>query len=117
MKERNNFSTRAKACPAELRDGGTMEGDGFSALVKAAYREPAVGSEFERRVMVEVARRAIMLSRRRVRLGLVASLSTGAVAAAACVAAVIIWFPTQIILSIDMSGTLDSVLATIRALL
>lgn len=89
----------------------------FSALVKAAYHEPAIDPAFRQRVMLEVARRAIERSRRCARFSVVASLSGATVAAAACVAAIVLWFPPRIILSIDVNSTIDTVLAGIRALL
>lgn len=70
----------------------------FSELIKAAYTEPAVGDDFKHRVMLEVARRAIMHSRRRARRGLIASVSALAILLAACIVLLLTWFPTHIIL-------------------
>ncbi len=91
--------------------------ENLAKLIVAAYREPAVDPAFEQRVMMEVARRAIAKARRRARFSLAASLSGATVAAAAAVIAIILWFPPQIILSIDVNSTLDTVMATIRTLL
>lgn len=70
----------------------------------------------ERRVMIEVARRAIERSRRRAKFSLVASLSMMTLATAACVA-VVVWFPTNVTLSVDFDAVFDSVVAGIKALL
>ncbi len=70
----------------------------LSTLIKAAAlseREGlTVSDDLERRVMIEVAHRAIERSHRRARLGLVASLSGLAMLLAACIAVVVVWFPT-----------------------
>jgi hypothetical protein len=97
--------------------------DKFSELIKAASaqaradEQQRVSPEFERRVMVAVARRAIERVRRRARFNLVASLSGVGIAAAACVAAVVVWFPTQVVLSVDFNAVFDNVVASIKALL
>jgi hypothetical protein len=79
--------------------------------------EPTVSSDFERRVMLAVARRAIERSRRRARFNLVASLSAVTVAAAACVAAVVVWFPAEVVVSVDVGAVFDKVVSSIKALL
>lgn len=97
--------------------------DNFSELIKAASvpatgaEIPALSTDFERRVMMEVARRAIERSRRRAERGLVASLSGFTVAAAACIAAVVVWFPTDIIISFDLDAAFDTVVSAIKTLL
>jgi hypothetical protein len=94
--------------------------DKFAQLVKAACEasESSFPSpDFERRVMIEVARRAIERARRRARFNLVASLSAISITAAACVTAVVVWFPSQLVVSVDLDTVLENMVATIRALL
>jgi hypothetical protein len=91
--------------------------DNFAELIKAATDMPTPTPDFERRVMVEVARRAIERSRRRARFNLVASLSGVTITAAASVAAVMLWYPTQIVIAIDPGAIFDSVVAGIKALI
>ncbi len=72
--------------------------DNFAELIKAAGNKiasdgPTVSPDLERRVMIEVARRAIEGSRRRARRGLVASLVGLAMLLAGCIAALVVWFP------------------------
>lgn len=69
-----------------------MEND-FSELIKAAAKLPAPAPDFERWVMMEVARRAIERSRRKARRGMVATLSGLAMLLAGCIAAIVAWFP------------------------
>jgi hypothetical protein len=92
-------------------------GNDISELIKATYTAPAVSCELERKIMLKVAQRAIANSQRRARFGLVASLSGITVAAAACIAGVVLWFPTRILLSIDINAVFDNVISSIRALL
>lgn len=73
----------------------------LSELIKAAYTEAPVGDDFERRVMLEVARHAIAHSRRRARRGLIASISGVAMLLAACLAALLTWLPSRLILFQD----------------
>ena len=96
-----------------------MERDDFSELVKAAAFSgmPSVSEGFEGRVMLEVARLAIEEERRKARFSLAVSLTGTAIAAAACITAVVLWFPDQILLSIDLDTVINSVISGIRALL
>ncbi len=68
--------------------------DNFAELIRAAAGElPAVSPDLERRVMIEVARRALARSRRRAQRGLVASLAGLAMLLAGCIAALVVWYP------------------------
>lgn len=118
MKTKDNFSEliRAAALHSELRaSGAELQADSQELSVNTAdgaravpaypagglrtlptYHAdglPTLPADFERRVMIEVARRAIERSRRRARRGMVASLSGLAMLLAACVGAVVVWFP------------------------
>lgn len=97
-----------------------MERDeNLAKLIKAAAGEPALCDAdlagFERRVMLEVARRAVMRSRRRSRFGVAASLSGLAMLLAACVTLVVALFPTNILLELNIDGAVDTLIAGIRA--
>ncbi len=74
----------------------SMERDDLKMLVRASAELQAPTADFERRVMIEVARRAIERSRRRARRGVIASLSGLAMLLAACVAALVVWFPARL---------------------
>jgi type VI protein secretion system component VasF len=87
------------------------------ALIKAAHTDPEVSAAFEHRIVLAVARRAIERAQQKARRNLVMSLSGLTVAAAACVAAVVLWFPTQILLQVDVNTIVDNILAQIRALI
>ncbi len=68
--------------------------DNFAELIRAAAGElPVVSPDLERRVMMEVARRALARARRRARRGLVASLAGLAMLLAGCIAALVVWYP------------------------
>jgi hypothetical protein len=77
--------------------------DNFAELIRASYDEPTPSPELERRVMIEVARRAIERSRRRARRGMVASLTGLAGLLAGCIAALVVWFPTLMPALTDIS--------------
>lgn len=92
----------------------------LSTLIKVSLlsesKELTVSDDFERRVMIEVARRAIERSRRRARFGLAASLSGLAMLLAACITGVVVWFPVNVVLSVDLDAAIGQLLTTIRLL-
>ena len=67
--------------------------DNFTELIRATGELPIPSPDLERRVMIEIARRALARSRRRARRGLVASLSGLAMLLAGCIAALVVWYP------------------------
>ncbi len=67
--------------------------DTFTQLIRAAHDEPAITSDFDRRVMIEIAQRAIARSKKRARRGMIASMAGTAMLLAGCVAALVVWFP------------------------
>ncbi len=68
--------------------------DNFAELIRtAAGPLPAVSPDLERRVMIEIARRALARARRRAQRGLVASLTGLAMLLAGCIAALVVWYP------------------------
>jgi hypothetical protein len=99
--------------------------DNFSELIRAAVRaditdsvgDTALSSDFERRVMLEVACHAIARSRRRARFSLIVSLTCVGLTAAACITMLVLWLPTNIILEVDLYAAFTNILASFKALL
>lgn len=73
-----------------------FEDGGLSVLMKAAHEQPVVPERLEHKIMLAVARRAIVRSRRRAKLGLIASLSGLGMLLAGCIAVLWHWFPSQL---------------------
>lgn len=75
--------------PADSADSADL-----TSLIRALDSDlPLVSPAFHHRVMVQVAHRAIALSRRRARQGLIASLSGLSMLLVGSIAALVIWFP------------------------
>ncbi len=71
--------------------------DNLSELIRAAAGElPVPSPDLERRVVIEVARRALERSRRRAQRGLVASLTGLAMLLAGCIVALVVWYPVLV---------------------
>lgn len=72
------------------------EDDALRGLIKTAYEQPSVPERLKHKIMLEIARRAIVSSKRKAKLGVIASLSGLGMLLAGCIVLLVNWFPAYL---------------------